>query len=75
MSLMRAFQKSLSFATFSLNSVPVTAGNRVLAEQFQGAANGKLRTVVHDVLPLASASEAHDRMDKGAVFGRFVLIP
>jgi NADPH2:quinone reductase len=75
MSLMRAFQKSLSFATFSLNTVPIAERNRVRAAQFQAAADGRLRAVVHDVLPLASAADAHRRMDAGDVFGRFVLTP
>ena len=75
MSLMRSFQKSLSFATFSLNTVPVPERNRVRAEQFEAAARGELMAVVHDVLPLAEAAAAHHRMDAGEVFGRIVLVP
>ena len=75
MSLMRSFQKSLSFATFSLNTVPVPERNRVRAEQFEAAARGELTAVVHDVLPLAEAAAAHHRMDAGEVFGRIVLVP
>ena len=73
MALMRAFQRSLSFATFSLNTVAVTERNRVRAEQFEAAARGDLVAVVHDVLPLAAAADAHRRMDAGEVFGRIVL--
>ena len=75
MALLRAFQRSLSFATFSLNTVPVPERNRVRAEQFDAAARGELRAVVHDVLPLHEAAAAHRRMDAGEVFGRIVLTP
>ena len=73
LALFRSFQRSRSFATFSLNTVPVGERNRVRAEQFAAAARGRLRAVVHDVLPLADAAEAHRRMDAGEVFGRIVL--
>jgi NADPH:quinone reductase-like Zn-dependent oxidoreductase len=75
MSLMRAFQRSLSFGTFSLDTVPVAERNEVRADQFAAAARGELRAVVHDVLPLAKAEEAHRSMDAGEVFGRIVLTP
>ncbi|WP_223693253.1 zinc-binding dehydrogenase [Leifsonia poae] len=75
MSLLRSFQRSLSFATFSLNTVPIDARNRVRADQLAAAARGELRAVVHDVLPLDRAADAHRRMDAGDVFGRFVLTP
>jgi NADPH2:quinone reductase len=73
MSLMGSFQRSLSFATFSLNTVPIPERNRVRAEQFEAAARGELRAVVHDVVPLEQAQEAHRRMDAGEVLGRIVL--
>ncbi|SDZ10179.1 zinc-binding dehydrogenase [Herbiconiux ginsengi] len=75
MSLLRSFQRSRSFATFSLDTVPVPERDRVRAEQFASAARGDLQSVVHDVLPLARAAEAHRRMDAGEVFGRIVLTP
>ncbi|MDF2444502.1 MAG: NADPH:quinone reductase [Subtercola sp.] len=75
MALMRAFQRSLSFATFSLNTVPVPERNRVRAELFTAAERGEFRAVVHDVLPLSAAADAHRRMDAGEVFGRIVLTP
>ena len=73
MKLMASFQRSRSFATFSLDTVPVAERNRVRADQFAAAARGELRAVVHDVLPLAGAADAHRRMDAGEVFGRIVL--
>ncbi|MFF5297090.1 zinc-binding dehydrogenase [Paractinoplanes globisporus] len=75
MTLMRSFQRSRSFATFSLNTVPVGERNRVRSGQFAAAARGELRPVVHDVLRLDDAGEAHRRMDAGEVFGRIVLTP
>jgi NADPH:quinone reductase-like Zn-dependent oxidoreductase len=70
-----AFQQSRSFATFSLDTVPLPARDAVRAEHFDAAARGELHAVVHDVLPLELAAEAHRRMDLGTVFGRIVLTP
>ncbi|GGF40085.1 zinc-binding dehydrogenase [Subtercola lobariae] len=75
MTLMRSFQKSRSFATFSLNTVPITRRNVKRAALFEAASRGELRSVVHDVLPLSQAADAHRRMDSGEVFGRIVLTP
>lgn len=75
MHLMRAFQQSRSFATFSLDTVPTADRDAVRAAQFEAAARGQLHTVVHEVLPLEQAAEAHRQMDRGAVFGRIVLDP
>ncbi|GAB3398029.1 zinc-binding dehydrogenase [Humibacter soli] len=74
-SLLRAFQKSRSFATFSLDTVAPTERNEVRLRQFEEAARGELTPVVHDVLPLALAADAHRQMDSGTVFGRIVLVP
>ncbi|OLE21448.1 MAG: NADPH:quinone reductase [Catenulispora sp. 13_1_20CM_3_70_7] len=75
MHLMRSFQQSRSFATFSLNTVPLSKRNTIRATQFDDAAKGLLHPVVHKVLPLDQAAEAHRQMDDGAVFGRIVLTP
>jgi NADPH2:quinone reductase len=75
MTMMAAFQRSLSFATFSAATVPATDRNAVRGEQFAAAARGELDTVVHEVLPLDQAVPAHQRMDAGEVFGRIVLTP
>lgn len=75
MTLMRLFQRSLSFATFSLDTVPRDARNAARAALLQRAADGALAPVVDAVLPLADAAEAHRRMDAGSVFGRIVLTP
>jgi NADPH:quinone reductase-like Zn-dependent oxidoreductase len=73
--LLAAFRKSLSFATFSTDSVPGPERRAVRSAQFAAAARGALRTVVHEVLPLDQAASAHRRMDAGEVFGRIVLTP
>ncbi|MFC9653080.1 zinc-binding dehydrogenase [Streptomyces sp. NPDC056937] len=75
MRLMDAFRKSLSFATFSSDTVPGPDRQAVRSSQFTAAAHGDLRTVVHEVLPLDQAASAHRRMDAGEVFGRIVLAP
>jgi NADPH:quinone reductase len=75
MSLMRAFQRSLSFSTFSLDTVAAERRNRIRAEQFEAAARGELTSVVHEILPLSGAADAHRSMDAGEVFGRVVLTP
>jgi NADPH:quinone reductase-like Zn-dependent oxidoreductase len=75
MRLMAAFRKSLSFATFSSDAVPLADRQTVRAAQFAEAARGELRTVVHEVLPLTQAARAHRAMDAGEVFGRIVLTP
>ncbi|MFI2380473.1 zinc-binding dehydrogenase [Streptomyces sp. NPDC018964] len=73
--LMNAFRKSLSFATFSSDTVPGPDRQAVRSSQFADAAHGDLRTVVHEVLPLDQAVPAHREMDAGKVFGRIVLVP
>lgn len=70
-----AFQKSLSFATFSANTVPEADQLAVTAGLFADAARGELRSVVHEVLPLDKAVLAHQKMAAGEVFGRLVLLP
>jgi NADPH:quinone reductase-like Zn-dependent oxidoreductase len=75
MRLMDAFRRSLSFATFSSDTVPGPRRQDVRSSQFADAAHGDLRTVVHEVLPLDQAALAHREMDAGEVFGRVVLAP
>jgi NADPH2:quinone reductase len=75
MGLFAAFQQSLSFATFSANTVPAAELRAVRTEQFTAAGRGELELVVHEVLPLEQAVRAHQKMDAGEVFGRIVLVP
>lgn len=71
--LFRAFRKSMSFATFSADTVPAADRRAVAAELFAAATRGELKAVVHDVLPLDQAVDAHRKMQAGEVFGRIVL--
>lgn len=73
--LLRTFQLSRSFATFSLATVGAAERDRARAQLFLAAVRGELLPVVHAVLPLDQAAEAHRQMDRGTVFGRFVLVP
>lgn len=73
MTFMSVFQRSLSFATFSLDTVPTPQRNQVRTDLFDAAARGELHAVVHDVLRLDQAVDAHRRIDAGEVFGRIVL--
>jgi NADPH2:quinone reductase len=74
--LLRSFQQSRSFATFSLATVPVPERDRVRAAQLATAGRGGRPTpVIDDVLPLTHAADAHRRMDDGQIFGRLVLDP
>ncbi|MEU9239387.1 zinc-binding dehydrogenase [Streptomyces sp. NPDC048385] len=75
MRLMDAFRRSLSFATFSSDTVPRADRQAVRSSQLADAAQGDLRTVVHEVLPLDQAVPAHREIDAGKVFGRVVLAP
>lgn len=45
------------------------------SELFEAAVRGALHPVVHKVMVLDQADEAHRLMDGGAVFGRIVLTP
>ncbi|WP_425825480.1 zinc-dependent alcohol dehydrogenase family protein [Streptomyces fractus] len=68
-----AFQKSMSFATFSADTVPEAAQRAVRTGLFAGEI--ALDPVVHAVLPLDEAVRAHQLMDSGEAFGRIVLVP
>ncbi|MEV0380684.1 zinc-dependent alcohol dehydrogenase family protein [Nonomuraea sp. NPDC050643] len=75
MEMFTAFQKSMSFATFSANTVPESDRRTVTADLLTAASHGELDVVVHEVLPLEQAVLAHQKMEAGEVFGRIVLTP
>jgi NADPH2:quinone reductase len=75
LTMFAAFQKSMSFATFSGNTVPEAERRAETAEAFAAAVRGELRSVVHELLPLEQAVLAHQKMAAGEVFGRIVLAP
>lgn len=73
--MMAVFQRSLTFATFSADTVAKADQHAVRAAQFDAVNRGELQSVVHEVLPLEQAAAAHRKMDDGEVFGRIVLKP
>ncbi|WP_216900179.1 zinc-binding dehydrogenase [Nocardia alni] len=73
--MVTAFRKSMSFATFSADTVPMPDRRAATAELFATAARGELEAVVHEVLPLDKAVSAHQKMEAGEVFGRIALTP
>ncbi|MFI5608726.1 zinc-dependent alcohol dehydrogenase family protein [Amycolatopsis sp. NPDC051903] len=73
--LLRHFRESLSFASFSADTVAPEQLHRNRQETLEAAARGELVSVVHEVLKLDQAAEAHRKMDDGEVFGRIVLTP
>jgi NADPH:quinone reductase-like Zn-dependent oxidoreductase len=75
MALFAAFQRSLSFATFSADTVPAADRIAITTELFATAARHELSVAVHEVLPLDAAVLAHQKMDAGGVFGRIALTP
>jgi NADPH2:quinone reductase len=75
MAILGALQRSVSFGTLSLGTVPRAELARVRTQQFAAAVRGKIHAVVYDIMPLDAAVEAHRRMDGGEVFARIVLAP
>ena len=73
--LITAFRKSLSFATFSADTIPWADRRAAMAGVFAAANRGELTSVVHEVLPLEQAVLAHRKMQACEVFGRIVLTP
>ena len=75
MKMFAAFQKSMSFATFSTDTVPGPDRTAATAGLFADASRGEFHAVVHELLPLDQAVLAHQKMEAGEVFGRIVLTP
>ncbi|MEU7145002.1 zinc-binding dehydrogenase [Nocardia sp. NPDC046473] len=73
--MITAFQKSLSFATFSADTVSLSDRRTATAELFAAATRNELKAVVHEVLSLDQAVLAHQKMEAGEVFGRIALTP
>jgi NADPH:quinone reductase-like Zn-dependent oxidoreductase len=75
MELFTAFRKSMSFATFSADTVPAPDRRTAIAGLFAAAVRGELQSVVHGQLPLEQAVLAHQKLEAGEVLGRIVLMP
>lgn len=70
-----AFQKSLSFATFSANTVPEAERISMTGALFESAVRGELDAVVYEVLPLDQAVLAHEKLATSEAFGRLLFVP
>jgi len=75
MTIFAAFQKSMSFATFSTDTVAGPERLAAIARLLKAGAQGELDIVIHEQLPLTQAVRAHQHQDAGQVFGRIVLVP
>ena len=75
MPMFAAFGKSLSFATFSTDTVPAPDRRAAITELLAAGRRGEVHAVVHEVLLLEQAVLAHQKLDAGQVFGRIVLTP
>lgn len=73
--MIAGFRKSMSFATFSADTVPAPDRRAATADLFAAAARGGPEAVVHQRLRLDQAAVAHRALEAGEVFGRVVLIP
>lgn len=71
--LFKAFQKSMTFGTFSAATVTPSARLTATAELFDAVGRGELAAVVSEVMPLEEAVLAHRKMEAGEVFGRIAL--
>ncbi len=67
-----AFQKSLSFGTFSGATVPEAERRAFVADLLAAAGRGEVKAVVQEIVPLEDAVRAHQMMDAG-IFGRMVM--
>ncbi|MEO3786042.1 zinc-binding dehydrogenase [Actinocorallia sp. B10E7] len=73
--LVGLFQSSPSLLMFSLSSVDPARLRSGLETVFDLAARGALRGIAEEVIPLAQASLAHERLESGAAFGKVILRP
>ncbi|MFI6170427.1 zinc-binding dehydrogenase [Nocardia sp. NPDC051052] len=73
--MIAAFQKSMSFATFSADTISLPDRAAATTALFTAADHGDLKAVVHEVLPLDQAVLAHQKIEAGEVFGRIALTP
>ena len=63
------FWKQLSILGSTMG--PPEAFRRVMNLVFEG----KLKPVIHSVMPLSAAQRAHELLESGGVFGKLVLVP
>jgi NADPH2:quinone reductase len=69
-----AFQQSLSFATFSTDTVPGAERRAAIAGLLAAGADGDLRGGAPAAAP-GAGRPGHQQLGAGEVFGRIVLVP
>jgi len=58
------------------NLLGSTQGNKAeLNQLFHWVSRGKIKPLVHDVLPFSKAAEGHQRMIDGKIIGKLVTTP
>lgn len=65
--------RSLTFSVVSLDAVDEAVRLAALHEIFALVSRAELEPVIHDVLELGQASEAHSEIESGKTFGKIVL--
>lgn len=73
--LMTEFRRSLSFATFSLDTIADSESNLAAAQIFAEVEAGLLKPVIAQEFELAHAQQAHDLLAQAAPTGKFILRP
>ncbi|MTD52589.1 quinone oxidoreductase family protein [Amycolatopsis pithecellobii] len=66
-------RRSLSFSLVSLDAVDLPERLSALREIFALVARGELTPIIHEVLDLERAADAHSKLEAGGVFGKIVL--
>jgi NADPH:quinone reductase and related Zn-dependent oxidoreductases len=73
--MLSTFQKSLTFSTFSANTVSELNRRETAVHLFELASKGELEIMIHEVLPLDQAVLAHQKLERSEAFGRLLLSP
>lgn len=66
-------RRSLTFSLVSLDAVDKSEKLSALREIFALVTRGELSPIIHEVLDLENASEAHRNLEAGKAFGKIVL--
>ncbi len=73
--LLTAYHRSPTLFAFSLSSLDPETISAAAVGLFAQAADGDLRPVVDEQIPLRDARRAHERLESTPVFGKITLRP